>query len=98
MVLILAVIRDMKPRGSKNDAQTLSTFLLVGVKDFAKHINGSNWKTISSFSKSHYSLTLFCNFLWSAQIVLQKRLCRFHLILWFRYFPEKQKIFAIYYH
>ena len=45
MVLILPLIWNMKPRESKNDAQILITFLLVGVKDFAKHINGSNWKT-----------------------------------------------------
>ena len=59
MVLILAVLGDMKPSGSKNDAQTLSTFFLIGVVDFAKHINGSNWKTISSFCKSHSSPNTF---------------------------------------
>ena len=38
---------------------TLGTFLLVGVKDFAKHINGSNWKTISLFCMSYSSPNTF---------------------------------------
>ena len=59
MVLILAVIGDIRPRESKNETQTLSTLQLVGVKDFAKHINGSNRKTISSFCISHSSPNTF---------------------------------------
>ena len=49
MVLILAVIGNMKPCGSLKKEHTFSTFLLVSFEAFPKHMKDSNWIKIPPF-------------------------------------------------
>ena len=86
MVLILAVIGNMKPCGSLKKEHTFSTFLLVSFEAFPKHMRGSNWIKFHHFSYSN----LLLKRLWLVQNVLRKRLFRLFLMIHFCFIPENQ--------